>query len=84
MYIISTVDKMNTLIEKIKTAQRQKNLTDGGLSRVLCIDRSTWSYIKSGKRNPGAKFLCAVAQQLPELHFDVLQYMRNNGNRGNK
>jgi len=58
---------MNNLVEAIKQKQGQAELTDGALSKLLGIDRSTWSYIKSGKRNPGMKFLSSVASIFPEL-----------------
>lgn len=58
---------MNNLIEVIRQKQKQQGLTDEALSKLLGIDRSTWSYIKSGKRNPGLKFFTAVANQFPEL-----------------
>jgi len=67
---------MNNLIEAIKHKQKESDLTDNGLASILGIDRSTWSYIKSGKRNPGLKFLSAVANTFPELRtlVDVVIY----------
>ena len=62
---------MNNLIEAIKEKQRQNKLSDGALALILGIDRSTWAYIKSGKRKPGMKFLAAVANQFPALKYLV-------------
>jgi len=60
---------MNNLIEAIKQRQRQANLNDTALASLLGVDRSTWSKIKSGKRNPGIKFLRAVDQRL--MHVEI-------------
>lgn len=58
---------MNNLIEAIKQKQKQAELSDMALTKLLGIDRSTWSYIRSGRRNPGMKFLVAVASKFPDL-----------------
>jgi len=58
---------MNNLIEAIKQYQANENLSDTQLGKLLGIDRSTWAYIKSGRRNPGVKFLRAVAHEIPQL-----------------
>ena len=55
---------MNSLIEAVKQKQRQDEITDNALASLLGIDRSTWSKIKSGKRNPGMKFIRAVNERL--------------------
>ena len=60
---------MNNLIEAIKQRQRQANLNDTALASLLGMDRSTWAKIKSGKRNPGIKFLRAVDQRL--MHVEI-------------
>ena len=45
---------MNNLIAAIKQYQQDKNLSDNQFANLLGIDRSTWAYIKCGKRNPGS------------------------------
>jgi len=60
---------MTNLIEAIKQRQSQANLSDTALASLLGVDRSTWSKIKSGKRNPGIKFLRAVDQRL--MHVEI-------------
>jgi len=60
---------MNNLIEAIKQKQRQANLNDTAFALFLGMDRSTWAKIKSGKRNPGIKFLRAVDQRL--MHVEI-------------
>ena len=55
---------VNNFIEAIKQKQRQNELTDTALASLLGIDRSTWSKIKSGTRNPGVKFIRAVNEKL--------------------
>lgn len=58
---------MNKLIEATKVKQKASGLSDKRFASSLGIDRSTWSYLKSGKRNPGMKFLAAIAQNFPDL-----------------
>lgn len=60
---------MNNLIEAIKQRQSQAKLSDTALALLLGMDRSTWAKIKSGKRNPGIKFLRAVDQRL--MHVEI-------------
>jgi len=57
---------MKNLVETIKQYQQDENLSDGQFTKLLGVDRSTWAYIKSGKRKPGLKFLKAIGQ-IPEL-----------------
>lgn len=64
---------MNNLIETIKKYQQDKNLSDNQFAKLLGIDRSTWAYIKSGKRNPGMKFLRAIAHELPQLSPSIYE-----------
>jgi len=69
------------LIEAIKKEQAGRKLNDTQLARLLEIDLSTWSRIKSGERPPGGKFLKAVMTHLPELALVVIDYMRDNGSK---
>jgi len=64
------------LIDAIKKEQAERGLSDAGLSRLLGVDASLWSRVKRGERPPGAKFLRGVMAHLPELTFDVMNYMR--------
>lgn len=58
---------MNNLIEAVRQYQRDKKISDNQFSQLLGLDRSTWAYIKSGKRNPGIKFFRAIARELPQF-----------------
>ena len=58
---------VNNLVEAIKQHQRDRSLSDNQLAKLLGIDRSTWAYIKCGKRNPGMKFLRAIGREIPTL-----------------
>ena len=60
------------LIEAVKLHQQVKGLSDKAFARLIGIDNSTWSLIKSGKRNPGVKVLMAIASNIPEaVHVQV-------------
>lgn len=59
--------KMDNLVDAIKQKQGQQKISDKKLASLLGIHRTTWAYIKSGRRNPGIKFLSAVANTFPEL-----------------
>lgn len=69
---------MNNLIEAVKKYQQDEKLSDNQLTKLLRIDRSTWSYIKSGKRNPGIKFLRAIAREIPKLNSLVYVEISDN------
>lgn len=66
------------LIEAIKLHQKVNGLSDKAFARLVGIDNSTWSRIKSGERNPGGKVLRAIASNIPELQLLVFQYMANS------
>jgi len=69
---------MNKVIEAIKEYQEQNRISDGGLIKLLQIDRSTWSLLKRGKRSPGVKFLKAVAREIPQLRSIITVEIFNN------
>ena len=66
----------NNLIEDIKRLQKLKGLSDTQLARQIGVDLSTWSKIKSGKANPGGRFLRGIINAFPELHLSVLAIER--------
>lgn len=74
---------MHALFDALKQHQEAKHLSDGQLALMLGINRSTLSYIKRGKRVPGAKVLRAISRELPELQPLVIDFMAN-GNNGKK
>ena len=63
----------NGLIEDIKELQILRGISDAQLARQAGVDGSTWSKIKSGKANPGRKFLSGLVRIFPELHLSILQ-----------
>ena len=66
------------LVESIKKEQERRGLNDAQLSELLELDPSTWSLVKSGKREPtGGKFLIAIMQKMPECSMAVIDYMRD-------
>jgi len=68
---------MKNLIEAIKHLQKTNHMSDGYLATILRLDRSTLSYVKSGEREIGVKFLSAVVNELPDLIPEVLLYLRD-------
>jgi transcriptional regulator with XRE-family HTH domain len=55
-------------------------LSDDQFSEKLGVDPGTWSKIKRGQREPGAKFLAALVQAFPETKLEVMSYLENRGN----
>ena len=73
----------DTIIKKIIEKQKELALSDASFSRELGISRPLWALLKSGKREPGMKFIKAVMRMFPELTVDVLQYLsKRQGNSG--
>lgn len=59
---------MNSLIEAIKQQQKREGLTDTELAKRIGLKgRSLWCEIKSGRRQPGLKFLRGIAREFPDL-----------------
>lgn len=69
---------MNMLVVKIQQVQKESGLSDGAFADKVGIDRSTWSYIKSGKRRPGARVLSAIMKHFPQLTLDIMNYLSQN------
>jgi len=72
---------MNNLVEAVKKYQAEEEFNDSQLAQFLGIDKSTWSYIKSGKRKPGLKFLRAVVAKIPHLKSLISAEMFQNGHQ---
>lgn len=66
---------MDTLINALKQRQEERRINDGELAILLHVHRTTWCYIKSGKRTPGTKFLKAVARVFPELQVLIFAHI---------
>lgn len=69
---------MNKLIEAVREYQKEEGLTDTGLTQLIGLDRSTWAYIKAGKRNPGVKFLRAISLKLPQFRALIYEEITDN------
>jgi transcriptional regulator with XRE-family HTH domain len=66
------------LIKTVKTYQELNHLSDGDLAKLLEIDRSTWSYIRNLKKDPGAKFFEGIGK-VKELRMALYEYFSGNG-----
>ena len=66
---------MNKLVEAVREKQARDKISDMKLSRMLGINQSTWSRIKSGGRKPGIKVVKALAKQFPEFAGVILNQL---------
>ena len=66
------------LVEALQKEQARRGLNSEQLCRLLGIEGSTWSRIKSGEFHPTRKFLMAVMRRLPGLGLMVVDYMRSD------
>jgi len=80
VYYFYMVDKIHNLITYIESYLTHRGISGGSFSRQLQVDPSTWSYIKSGTKRPGAKFLSAVVANYPDLRDAVFKYMTDEAN----
>ena len=55
------LNRMNKLIDTIDRYQEEHQLSDRQFADLIGFDPSTLSKLKSGSRNPGARFLKALA-----------------------
>jgi len=61
--------------DAIKTYQEANNLNDAQFARLLNIDRSMLSKIKSGEREPGVKVIKALLKHSPEFRKPISDYL---------
>jgi len=72
------------LIDSIVEAQAQRGWNDGDLCRQMGVSQSVWSRIRRGLRPlDNVPFLRAVARVLPELKWQVAEYILEGGNTDN-
>jgi predicted transcriptional regulator len=64
------------IVERLKGKQKELGMSDVAFAAKLGISRQLWNFIKTGKREPGFKFLKAVMRELPELTVDVMSAMK--------
>jgi len=70
----------NQLLEAIEKIRGIYRLNDDLFAERLGVDPGTWSKVKRGQREPGAKFLAALVQAFPEAKLEVMTYLENRGN----
>ena len=64
------------LTQAIQKAKEARGLNDAQLSRLLGQNKSLWSMVQNGKREPSKWFLSALIKHLPEVGFAVTDYLR--------
>lgn len=74
---------MPMLINSIREAQARKGWNDGEFAKQLGISHSVFSRIMSMQRPMGLRFLRAVAKLMPELKWQVAEYVLEGGNGTN-
>jgi chromatin remodeling complex protein RSC6 len=73
---------MDQLVEALLRAKESRNIeSDYAFAKLLDIDSSTWSLIKSGKRRIGNKVLSKIIIKLPELTVEAMTYMKQQGSK---
>jgi hypothetical protein len=65
----------NILVAALAHRQSLESLSDGQLAKKLGIHRSTWGYIKSGKRDVGLDFVKKAVGAFPDLWPVVTSYL---------
>ena len=80
---MSKMNKLEELVSGLKTCQEREKLSDTKFAKRLGIDVSLWTFIKNGKREPGAKVIKGITRGFPELDFILSAWLKDKGN-GNK
>lgn len=62
---------MSGLVERIKSYQKAKGLTDKEMAEKIGYARANWNSIKNGKYPLNEKFLVAVGRAIPELQLEI-------------
>lgn len=73
---------MKPLIDALIDYQKEKNINDNDLSKILDISHSSISRIKNGSRNPGPKVLRAISDKIPSLRPYVANFIINGDKPG--
>jgi len=71
--------KPNPLLDKLIAKQGEQS--DYKFADYLKITRPLWQLIRTGKRPIGLTLLRAIARVYPELHPDILDFLRNEDHR---
>lgn len=72
----------NELVEALLRIKENRHIeSDYAFAKLLGIDTSTWSLIKSGKREIGNKVLSRIISNLPELTVEAMAYMKQQGSK---
>ena len=69
----------NQLLEAIGKIREMYKLNDDQFAERIGLDAGTWSKVKRGQREPGAKFLSSLIQAFPEAKLEVMTYLENRG-----
>lgn len=73
---ISTGDGiMDNLIKVMEQIQSDRDLTQTAFMESLGFDKSYWSKLKNGERNPGVPFLMSLYEKYPESRYAILNYI---------
>jgi len=69
---------MESILKAIDQVEIIYRLSDSTFATRLGVDRSLISQFRSGKAEPGVKFLRAFAREFPEAQLSVFQYLAGN------
>lgn len=68
------------IVASIQAAIKLREWSEGQFCRAAGIDQSKWSRIKHGTSGINVAFLQAAAKALPELKWQIAEYVIEGGN----
>lgn len=69
------------LVEIVQEAQAARGISDAELCRLLGIDQSLWSRVKSREYEPSKQFILAAMANLPEKRLEIAQWQVEAGRK---
>ena len=66
----------NNLVAEMAAIQKKHGLTDRDMGARLNISHSYWIYLRSGKKNPGRKFVVGVLNAFPFLETEAIECLK--------
>jgi len=68
------------LLDKLRTIQETKKLTDKDMSEMLGISRQAWQLYRTDPDTlPKPKIYTGILRTYPELETDVIKYLKDGG-----
>lgn len=71
------MNHMSTIQGRIKELRKQRKLTQDGAAFMFSVDKSTWSRIESGHREPSIQLIAQICRKW-NISSDYLLFGENN------